>query len=378
MNAPEWKVPYVYLKQQFADTKKYFAEIERVVKQGDFTLGTKLTEFETRVAKKIGVKHAIGVASGTDALILSLRVLGIGSGDEVITAPNSFVATAAAIAMVGATPVFADVRDDYTIDPDCIERAVTKKTKAIIPVHLTSWPSDMRPILRIAKTHRLHVVEDAAQAFLTRYDGQCVGTFGVTGAFSFHPLKIVNVWGDGGMIVTNNDDHAEKLRLWRNHGLKTREEVEFFAVNSRLDTVHAALANVMLSQVDALVQKRIVLSKRYDTQLAHLEPLIHVPSRTLQAVSVQSVYAYYVIQVQQRDKLQKFLRDKGVQSVVQYPIPIHLQKAAKYLGYKRGDFPVCEKQANTILTLPNNQYVREKDIDYVCTCIEKFYKSEIR
>lgn len=373
MNPPKWKVPYVYLKQQFADTKKYFAIIDDLIKRGDFTLGAELAEFESRVAKRIGVKHAIGVASGTDALILSLRVLGIGPGDEVITAPNSFVATAAAAAMVGATPVFADVRDDYTIDPELIERAITKKTKAIIPVHLTGWSADMGSIMRIAKRSRLHVIEDAAQAFLTKYDGQYVGAFGITGAFSFHPLKIVNVWGDGGMIVTNDDTIAKNLRLWRNHGLQTRETVEFFAVNSRLDTIHAALAHVMLSKVDGVIKKRAGLSKRYDTQLADLEPYVHLPNKHLQRAEVVPVYAYYVIQVRQRNRLQEFLKEKGIESVVQYPIPIHLQKAAKYLGYKRGDFPVCEKQAETILTLPNNQYLKTSDIDYVCRCIEAFY-----
>lgn len=373
MKSPAWKVPYVYLPRQFADMKPYIAAMRDVVAQGDFTLGKKLTEFETQVAKRLKVRHAIGVASGTDALILSLRVLGVGPGDEVITAPNTFVATAASIAMVGAKPVFVDVRDDYAIDPELIEHAITKKTKAIIPIHLTGWSADMGSIMRIAKKYRLHVVEDAAQAFLTTYDGQYVGTFGATGAFSFHPLKIVNVWGDGGMVVTNDDGLAKNVRLWRNHGLKTREEVEFFAVNSRLDTIHASLAGVMLPRVDAVIKKRAAFSQQYDRQLVHLEPLVHLPDKTLQSAVVEPVYAYYVIQAQQRNTLQAFLKEKGIESVIQYPTPIHLQKAAKYLGYKRGDFPVCEKQAETILTLPNNQYLHRSDIDYVCRCIEAFY-----
>ncbi len=375
MNAPVWKVPYVYLSRQFADIKPYIAALRDTVARGDFTLGKKLAEFESNVAKRLRVKHAIGVASGTDALILSLRVLGIGPGDEVITAPNTFVATAASIAMVGAKPVFVDVCDNYTIDPEKIKPAITKKTRAIIPVHLTGWAADMKPIMRMAKRHNLHVVEDAAQAFLTTYDGQCVGTFGAMGAYSFHPLKIVNVWGDGGMVVTSNDEYAKNLRLWRNHGLRTREEVEFFALNSRLDTIHAALASVMLPRVDGAIRKRAAFSHRYDRRLSRLEPFVHLPAKMLQSVSVEPVYAYYVIQVQKRNELQAYLKEKGIETVIQYPIPLHLQKAAKYLGYKRGDFPVCEKQADSILTLPNNQYLHMADIEYVCECIEAFYGS---
>lgn len=373
MKSKSLKHPYVYLKKQFARPEKYLRKIEAVARRGDFTLGKEVTVFEAQAARMLGVKHVVGVGNGTDAIYLVLKALGIGVGDEVITAPNSFVATAAAIALTGARPVFADVRDDYTIDPVLIGKVITKKTKAIIPVHLTGQPADMKPIMAIAKRHNLAVVEDVAQAFLARYDGKYLGTIGTAGAFSFHPMKILHVWGDGGMITTNDGALAANLKLWRNHGLKTRNDVEFFAHNSRLDTIHAAIASVLLPQMPGVVKKRQAIARLYDQLLKPLVHSVHIPDRNLCAAPQSHTYTNYVVMAKRRDDLIAYLAAQGIEAVIQYPIPIHRQKAARYLGYKKGDLPVCERQAGEIVTLPCNQYLKREDIVSVCRAIEKFY-----
>lgn len=373
MRPTTWKLPYVYLKKQFEHPEKYLKKIGAIAQRGDFTLGKEVAVFEASAARMLGVSHVVGVGNGTDALYLILKALGIGAGDEVITAPNSFVASAAAIALTGARPVFADVRDDYNIDPKLVEKVITKKTKAIIPVHLTGQPADMAPIMALARRHHLSVVEDVAQAFLARYDGHYLGTIGTAGAFSFHPLKILHVWGDGGMIATNDAKLASALRLWRNHGLKTRNEVEFFAHNSRLDTIHAAIASVLLPQMPGVVAKRRAVAALYDRLLTPLAPHIEIPKRDLCSKPFTHTFTNYVVMANRRDALIGFLAKKGIQAVVQYPIPIHLQKAAKYLGYRKGDFPVCERQADRIVTLPCNQYMTTKDVRFVVHTVQTFY-----
>jgi len=373
MAKKNWKVPFTYLDQQFAHPEKYFTALTETVLNGDFTLGKKLVEFESNFAKKIGVKYAIGVNSGTDALYLSLKALGIGSRDEVITAPNSFIATAAIIALTGAKPVFADVRDDYNIDPNLIEAAINSRTRAILPVHLTGIPADMYPILEIAKNHKLAVIEDAAQAALAKYDKKFVGTFGKTCAFSLHPLKILHVWGDGGIITTDDSKLAQKLRLWRNHGLLDRDHCEFFAHNSRLHTIQAAIANMVLPHLEGFIAKRRKLASLYNSYLKKLYPWVQLSDLKIQKAPISTTFTTYVIQVKKRDRLIEFLTSKGIEVKVHYPIPIHLQKAAKYLGFKKGDFPVCEKQAETILSLPCHQYLSGSDVDYVCESIKEFY-----
>lgn len=370
---PLWRVPYAYLTKQFARPAAYLQRIEAVARRGEFTLGKEVAQLEEKVASVLGVKHAIGVGNGTDALYLTLKALGIGAGDEVITAPNSFVATAAAIALTGARPVFADVRDDYTIDPVKVEPTITRRTKAMIPVHLTGQPCDMYPLLALAKKHRIHIVEDCAQAFLSSYDGKRMGTFGTAGAFSFHPLKILHVWGDGGMITTSDATLAARLKLWRNHGLKTRNDVAFFAANSRLDTVHAAVALALLPHMPMAVKKRQAVARLYDQLLTPLENYVHIPDRNLCKAPVVHTFTNYVIMAKHRDSLITYLAKHGIEAVVQYPVPIHLQEAARYLGYKKGDFPVCERQANEIVTLPCNQYMTMREVRFVCKEIRSFY-----
>jgi aminotransferase EvaB len=365
------KIPYSYLNQQFADIDAYLDDIRKLVQSGDFTLGEAVTEFEKRFAKLCSLPYAIGVSSGTDALILSLKILGIGSGDEVITTPNTFIATVGAIAMTGAKPVFVDNNDEYTIDVNQIEQAITPKTKAIVPVHLTGCPADMPVIMDIARRHNLIVVEDAAQAILASIDGKHVGSWGETACFSLHPLKNLNVWGDGGVIVTRSAKLCEKLKLFRNHGLVTRDEVEMFGHNCRLDSLQAVIANRLIDQAYPITDRRIANARRLDEAFKNLKEYITLPPRR---PNIKQVYHTYVIRVKDRDKLLAYLLKKGIDAKVHYPIPLHLQKAAAYLGYKQGDFPVCEEHCRTILTLPVHQHLTPQEIDYIADCVRTFYQ----
>jgi dTDP-4-amino-4,6-dideoxygalactose transaminase len=382
------KVPYSYLIEQFGGVKnvkvKYIElpkhahpkEMLRDIKDlllstGQYTLGPQVTEFENKMAERCGVKHVIGINSGTDALIMPLRVLGIGKGDEVITPPNSFVATTASIAVTGATPVFVDVAADYNIDVSLIEGAITRKTKAIMPVHLTGNPADMPKIMAIARKHKLAVIEDAAQAVGAAINGRSVGTWGNAAGFSMHPLKNLNVWGDGGFIATNSKDMDKQLRLMRNHGLVGRDEVAVFAYNSRLDTLQAIVALRLMKDLDEITDTRIKHAMYYDKALAGLSDYITIPPRMK---SVKQVFHTYVVRAKNRNKLYQYLLENGVEAKVHYPVPLHLQPAAGYLGYKEGDFPECEAQAKSIITLPVHQHLNQKHLEYVVATIKKFYK----
>lgn len=365
------KIPYSYLEPQFRNIEPYIENIKALVRSGDFTLGEAVTEFENKFAKLCNHPYAIGVASGTDALILSLKILGVGHGDEVITSPNTFIATVGAIAMTGARPVFIDNDEVYTIDVTKIEEAITPQTKAIVPVHLSGHPADMPVVMEIAKKHNLLVVEDAAQAILAAIDGKHVGSWGETACFSLHPLKNLNVWGDGGLIVTRSEELNEKLRLFRNHGLLTRDEVEIFGHNSRLDSLHAVIGNILIEEVHDITNKRIENAKRFDEAFVALSDYITIPPRR---PNIKQVYHTYVIQVKDRDALLKHLLDNGVDAKIHYPIPVHLQNAAKYLGYKKGDFPLCEKHCKTVITLPVHQHLSDDDINYMIEKIYEFYK----
>ncbi len=365
-------VPYSYLDEQFAQIDDYLEDIRRLVQSGDFTLGGAVAEFEERFAKLCGLPYAIGVGSGTDALILSLKIIGVGYGDEVITTPNTFISTVGAIAMVGARPVFVDNNQEYTIDPDKIAAAITPKTKAIVPVHLTGAPADMPRIMELAERHKLLVVEDAAQAILAKINGRHVGSWGQTACFSLHPLKNLNVWGDGGVIVTRSPELYRKLRLFRNHGMTTRDEIEMFAHNSRLDSLQAVIGNRLINEVADITAKRIANAQQYDKAFGDLNEFVTIP---LRRPNTQQVYHTYVLRVKNRDGLLRYLIERGVKAKVHYPIPVHLQKASAYLGYKEGDFPVCEKDARTIISLPVHQHLISAQIDYVVGCVHEFYRA---
>ena len=367
------RVEYSYLGRQFDDVEPYLDDLRTLVKTGDFTLGAPVRQFEERFAQLCGLSYAIGVSSGTDALALSMKVLGIGSGDEVITTPNTFVATVGAIVMTGARPVFVDNNDEYNIDAGRIESAITPRTKCILPVHLTGNPADMPSIMEIAQRHNLAVIEDAAQAILASIDEEPVGSWGETAAFSLHPLKNLNVWGDGGVIVTRSQKLAEELRLLRNHGLANRDEVVMFGQNCRLDSVQAVVANRLVDQAESITDKRIEVARKYDEAFVDLGGYVVIPPRKS---NIKQVYHTYVIRVADRDKLLEHLLENGVEAKVHYPIPVHLQQAAAYLGYKPGDFPVCEDHCNTIITLPAHQHLTPDEIDYVIDRVRGFYLTD--
>jgi dTDP-4-amino-4,6-dideoxygalactose transaminase len=367
------QVKYAYLSEQFADVEPYLDAIRELASTGDFTLGKAVTEFEQRFAKLCGLPYAIGVSSGTDALILSMKILGIGPGAEVITTPNTFVATVGAIAMTGARPVFVDNNEEYNIDVDQIEATITPRTKAIVPVHLTGNPADMAAIMGIARRHNLLVIEDAAQAILASINGQPVGSWGETACFSLHPLKNLNVWGDGGVIVTRSAELDQKLRLFRNHGLGNRDEVIMFGHNCRIDSIQAVVANILMDQVLDITEKRIANARRFDEGFADLGEYVFIPPRR---PNVKQVFHTYVIRVAERDSLLKHLRENGVDAKVHYPIPLHLQQAARHLGYKPGDFPICERDCQTIITLPVHQHLTKDQVDCVIECVRQFYMGQ--
>ncbi|MBU2082188.1 DegT/DnrJ/EryC1/StrS family aminotransferase [Patescibacteria group bacterium] len=369
----EAKVHYNYLDKQFKIggplVKQILEDIEGLVKTGQFTLGPQVAEFEKEFAKICGVKYAIGINSGTDALILILRALGIGLGDEVITQPNSFIATANAIRFVGAKPVFVDVTDDYMINHLQIEKAVTSKTKAILPVHLTGNPAGIVCASEIAKRRNLFLIEDACQAIDSSVNGKMAGSWGIAGAFSLHPLKNLNVWGDGGMVTTDDGELAMKITLMRNHGLETRDDCVMVAGNCRLHTIQAVIGLRLITDVPRISSSRIMNATMYSKYLADVDG-VKLPPRF---ANVRQVYHTFVIQVKKRDELQKFLERNGVEVKVHYPIPIHLQKPYLEMGYKKGDFPDCEKQSENIISLPIHQYLSASQIMKVINLIRKFY-----
>jgi len=365
------RVRYSYLKEQFADPWPILREIDKLVQTSDFTLGNPVAEFEERFAGLIGARFAVGVNSGTDALFLALKALGVGPGDEVITVAFTFVATCGAIVATGAKPVFVDVvPNDYVMDPALIEKAITPRTKALLPVHYAGHAADMPALLAIARRHKLAVVEDSCQAISAAIDGQCTGTFGDAGAFSLHPLKNLNVWGDGGIITTNSEALRNKLKLLRNHGLKNRDEVAVYGYNSRLDSLQACVGNALIRDAAWITEQRIKWANRLDAGLKDLSPHVTIPVRK---PNQRYVYHLYMLLVRDRDRLLKYLLDNEIQAKVHYPIPMHLQECSKSLGYKRGDLPVTEAQCGSIITLPVHQHLNEQHIDYMIEKVRKFY-----
>lgn len=362
------KVPYINLGLQHKDIKGEILEsISQLLDSGQFILGEELSRFEASFAKIAGTKYALGVANGTDSLFLTMRALGIGQGDEVITAPNSFLASASSVALIGATPVFADVRDNFNLDPEKVERAITSKTKAIIVVHLTGRPADMDELMAVAYKHNIPVIEDAAQAVGATYKDQPVGSFGIAGSFSLHPLKNLSACGDGGVITTNDEALYKKLIVARNHGLKNRDECEFWSYNSRLDTLQAAVLNVKLKKLDQWNERRRAIASKYNDAFSALDMILPVD-----AAGMRSVYHTYIIQYRHRDELKAYLAEKGIDTKIHYPLPIHYQEAASELGYKKGNFPVTERQSETILSLPVYPELTDDQVAYIADCVIEF------
>jgi aminotransferase EvaB len=363
------QVRYSYLPQQFADCDDLWDDLKAFVATGDFTLGEPLAEFERRFAALIGARHAIGVNSGTDAIKLALKALGVRPGDEVVTAANTFVATVGAINEVGARPVFVDVDDTFCMNVDLVEAAITERTRAIVPVHFTGYMTDMRKLAPIAERRGLALVEDACQSILGALDGRNAGTWGRAGAFSLHPLKNLNVWSDGGLIVTDDDDLAAELRLLRNHGLADRDTVALLGYNSRLDTLQAVVGNWLIPQTRAIAEARIANAAYYDEGLGAL-PQIRISPRP---ADMRIVYHLYIVFAEERDALLAHCLARGVEAKVHYPVPIYRQPGLAHLGHREGDFPVTDAHARNIVTFPVDQHLSRAEQDYVIETVRAFY-----
>ncbi|GMV32870.1 MAG: DegT/DnrJ/EryC1/StrS family aminotransferase [Chloroflexi bacterium CFX1] len=362
-------IPLVDLTAQYHSIKKEMdAAVLSTLESGHFILGPQVTKFEESVAAYLGVKHAIGLASGTDALVIALRALNIGDGDEVIIPAYTFFATAGSVMSVGAQPVVVDIDpQSYQMDANKIEAAVTPKTKAIIPVHLYGHPSDMNPILEIARKHDLKIIEDNAQGYGAEYLGRKTGAMGDVGCLSFFPTKNLGAYGDGGMAVTNDDALAGQMRMLRAHGWKEKYYSEMVGYNSRLDALQAAILQAKFPHVDAWNEKRRELSKRYNE---HLAPLgITTP---VEREWAKHVYHLYIIRHEKRNALQAFLKEKGIASEVYYPIPPHLADPCRKFGYKEGDFPHAEKAARETLALPLYPELTLAQQDEVIAAVKEF------
>jgi dTDP-3-amino-2,3,6-trideoxy-4-keto-D-glucose/dTDP-3-amino-3,4,6-trideoxy-alpha-D-glucose/dTDP-2,6-dideoxy-D-kanosamine transaminase len=357
----KFKVKHNYLREQFFDYKKILREIEKVVKKSDFTLGSKVDLFEKKISRLLKTKYLVAVGSGTDALLLSLKSIGVKEGDEVITTPFTFYATIGAIVTSGAKPVFVDVKNDYNIDENLIEKAITKKTKAIMPVHWAGRTCEMKKIKLIAKKHNLHIIEDSCHAILGTYNNKLAGTFGTFGCFSMHPLKNLNIWGDGGFVICSNYKNFKKMKLLRNHGLVGRDKNLIFGYNSRLDTIQAVVALNAIKKLKNITLKRIENSKFLDS-LFKKNKNIFIPSREAHIKEVFHLYHLRVQNKKLRDIILNKLISKKIDAKIHYPTSMHLQPASKIYGYQKGDFPIAENLSKTSLSLPVHEFVTKKDL----------------
>jgi dTDP-4-amino-4,6-dideoxygalactose transaminase len=347
--------------------------VANVLASTQFILGKEVGEFESAAASYLGTKYAIGCASGTDALQIAMMALGIGVGDEVITSPFTFVATAETIVLLGGTPVYVDIDPmTYNIDPSKIERAITGTTKAIIPVHLYGQPADMDPIMEIANRHGLKVIEDAAQAFGAEYKGRKAGNFGDIACFSFFPTKNLGAFGDAGMVTTNDQELAERMRMISLHGSRKKYQHEILGINSRLDTLQAAILKAKIKYVNAWNRSRQDFAGRYSRELKDsgvITPYV-MPGST-------HIYHQYSIRLPRssgktRDALVAYLKSRGIPTAVHYPIPLHLQKAFAHLGKGEGEYPFSETVASEILSLPMHTELDEEQIEYIVRAIREF------
>jgi dTDP-4-amino-4,6-dideoxygalactose transaminase len=365
-------VPLLDLKAQYATIKEELeAAVAQVMESCGFILGPQVQKFEEMVAAYCGTKYAVGVASGTDALLLSLRACGVGPGDEVITVSYSFFATAGVISNLGATPVFVDIEPStFNINPELIAEKITPHTKAIMPVHLFGQCAEMDPILALAEEHKLNVVEDAAQAIGAEYRGRKAGNMGHLGCFSFFPSKNLGGMGDGGMIITDDADLAELVRILRVHGSKPKYYHSIVGYNSRLDALQAAVLTVKLKYLDEWTEKRREHARLYDQLLKEL-PVVTPWAEEHN----RHIYNQYTIRVEDRDGLQQHLRDNHVGSALYYPLPLHLQECYRDLGYRSGDLPVSEQAAQETISIPVYPELSRRQQEYVVEQITGFFKA---
>lgn len=365
------KIPFVDLKAQYLSIKgEIDTAIQNVINETAFIKGKYVQKFEEEYADVYGVKHVISCANGTDAIYITLKALGIGLGDEVITVANTWISTAETITQTGAKPVFVDINSDYyTIDVSKIEEKISPKTKAIIPVHLYGQPSEMDAIMDICKRHNLVLVEDCAQAHFAEWKGQIVGTFGIAGTFSFFPGKNLGAYGDAGAIISNDDEFATKARMFANHGSLIKHKHEFEGINSRMDGMQASILSVKLKHIYEWNQKRLENAMKYNDLLIDIDGVSTPKINT----NVKHVFHLFVIRVHRRDELQAFLTENNIAAGIHYPNPLPFLKAYDYLGHKPEDFPVAYDYRNKILSLPMFPELTQEQIEYLVKKINEFY-----
>ncbi len=363
------KVPYNYLPFEFKENHSIFDEWKKLIRSTDFTLGKYVKKFEDKFAAYTKSKYCVSTNNGTDALILSLKALNVGKGDEVISVSNSFYATTGAIVAVGATPVLVDCDERYQINIDEVEKKITKKTKVILPVHWAGASPDMSRIIKIARKYNIYIVEDACMGIGGRVNGSHPGTLGNIGAFSMHPLKSLNVMGDGGMIVTNNYKIYQWILKYRNHGMVDRDNIDIWGVNYRLQPLQAIVAINRLKVLNSVIKIRNLNAKYLDKKLLSLYPNLKIPKRINDHVET---FSLYMVLAEDRDKLLKELIRKGIEAKVHYPTPLHKQKA--YLRrFKKIKLPVSESQSKKLITLPVHQFLKKNQLDYMIKIIKDFY-----
>jgi len=369
------KVPFYDAVREYNIYKNEFDKaIADVITSGAFILGKQVQEFEEAICKFTGAKYAVGVANGSDALVITSDILGYKNGAEVLTPVFTFFASTSCIARLNGKPVFCDVDEDtFCMDMDDVENRITGKTKGILPVHLFLQAADMNACMKLAKRHHLTVLEDAAEAFGMRimYNDEYkhAGLIGDFGIFSFFPTKTLGGYGDGGMIVTNNEELYRKAKSYRTHGSSKKYHHDYVGYNSRLDTLQAAILNVKLSRIDNAIQKRAAHAAHYREMLKNVTgiklPVIKDGNKEVNYV--------FCIKVEKRDALEEYLKSKEIGTSVYYPLPLHLQKCFGYLGHKKGDFPIAEKLCETVLALPMFPELTEGEVSFVCESVKEFY-----
>ena len=365
------KIPFVDLKAQYHFIKDEIdIAIQNVINETSFIKGKYVQQFEEEYADAYGVKHCISCANGTDAIYIALKALGVGTGDEVITVANSWISTSETITQTGAKPVFVDIEPEYyTIDVSRIEEKITPKTKAIIPVHLFGQPAEMDTIIDICKRHNLFLVEDCAQAHFAEWKGQKVGTFGIAGTFSFFPGKNLGAYGDAGAIISNDDDVAQKARMFANHGSLIKHKHEFEGINSRMDGIQAAILSVKLPYIHEWNQKRLQNALLYNELLADVGG-IEIPKIR---PKVKHIFHLYVVRTPKRDKLQKYLKECGISTGIHYPTALPFLKAYNYLKHEPEDYPVAYQYQDEILSLPMFPELSTEQIHFIYEKIKEFF-----
>jgi dTDP-4-amino-4,6-dideoxygalactose transaminase len=367
-------IPIIDLKKQYMNIKHEIdTAILSVINSGKFILGENVSKFEEKIQEYFNVKYAIGVNSGTDAIYLSLLANDIQPGDEVITSVFTFIATVEAICLLGATPVLIDIDErTYNIHVKKMKEKISKKTKAIIPVHLFGYPCDMDEIIDIAKKRKIKVIEDCAQSFSAEYKGKKVGTFGNAGCFSFYPTKILGCYGDGGMVITNDENISKKVKMLRDHGSEKKYFHKMIGINSRLDEIQASILLVKLKYVDSWIKRRIEIAKKYNELFKNTDIITPYEEK-----DNKHVYNYYTIRVKKRELIVEGLKREKIFPEVHYPMPIHLQPSLNYLEYKKGNFPVAEKVANEVISIPIYPELTDEEIEKVAKTIIHLTSQEV-